>query len=65
MRVMTSVVCDVFLLRPPLSVFSCFPVEQALELLSRMIDLRMRPTTHCFNAVIRALTESDQLQEVS
>lgn len=29
-----------------------------------MMDLRMRPNVHCFNVVIKALTEDGQVQEV-
>lgn len=36
-----------------------------MELLNRMIDLRLRPNTHCFNVVIQALVDADQVEEVS
>lgn len=39
-------------------------LKQARELLSRMMELRMRPNTQCFNAVIKALAEDGQINEV-
>lgn len=47
-----------------LDVHACCLTKQARELLSRMMELRMRPNTQCFNAVIKALAEDGQINEV-
>lgn len=51
-------------LHATLRLFS-FLVKQAVELLSRMVELRMRPNTNCFNSVISALADANQIDEVS